>query len=200
MSEFYQKGSKMDKRKVRSEKSKAALKAAFIELFHQKEPESVSVVDLCRKAGLNRSTFYAHYNYIDELIREVLWESVEQVFAGMGPQWSLPLEDGGVERGAIVSYLHRFMGDSTLRRFCTCANNGKFRNLIIRAHVELTLGRLNDPIRYYTAYYHNAGILSFILEWFNNGFSIPEESVVELIHEFSKIMYRPWPGTGRFVY
>lgn len=188
----------MDRRKTRTEKSKAALKAAFTELFQIKELETISVVELCRKAGLNRSTFYAHYNYMDELIREVLWERIENVFRGMGPQWNLPLEDGGVERGAITAYLHRFTGDPALMRFCTCANNGNYRNLIIRAHVDLTLGHSIDPVRYCAAYYHNAGILSFILEWFNNGFSVTEKTIVELIHEFSKIMYRPWPGTASF--
>ena len=57
MSEYFRKGAKMDRRKIRTEKSKAALKAAFVELFQIKEPETISVVELCRKAGLNRSTF-----------------------------------------------------------------------------------------------------------------------------------------------
>ena len=180
----------MDKRKARTEKSKAALKAAFLELFQTKEPESISVVELCEKSGLNRSTFYAHYSVMADLIHEVLWESVAEVFSGMGPQWNLPLEDGGVERRAIADYLRRFAANSTVMRFCTCKNNGKYRNLIIRAHVDLTLGTAIDPVRYYAAYYHNAGVLNLILEWINNGTMLSEDECVGLIHEFSKVMYR----------
>ena len=51
----------MDRRAARSEHSRAVLKAAFLELFLIKEPEEITVVELCRKAGRNRSTFYAHY-------------------------------------------------------------------------------------------------------------------------------------------
>ncbi|MBQ1508316.1 MAG: TetR/AcrR family transcriptional regulator [Erysipelotrichaceae bacterium] len=179
----------MEQRSTRADRSKAALKAAFLELFQLKEPEKITVVELCKKAGLNRSTFYAHYDYMDELIRDVLWESVAGILAGMENQWNLPLENGGVARTVIASYLHRFLNNPTVRRFCTCANNGNYRTLIIRAHVELMLGPVNEPMKYYTAYYHNAGILNFILEWIINGSPIPEETVIEIIHEFSKVMY-----------
>lgn len=180
----------MDQRTARAERSKTALKQAFLSLFQSKEPEAITVVELCQKAGLNRSTFYAHYGYMDDLIREVLWESVAAVLDGLGTQWNLPLEDGGVARNVIAAYLRRFLDDPTLQRFCTCANSGSYRSQIIRAHVELALGPSSDPIKYYAAYYHNAGILSFILEWFNNGMPIPGKNVVEIIHEFSKVMYR----------
>ena len=178
----------MDRRIERSERSKAALKRAFLELFHSKEPEEITVVELCRKAGVNRSTFYAHYAYIDILLREVLWDSVAKVFGG-GTQWDLPLEYGGAARGVIAAYIHRFLNDPTLRRFCTCANSGNYRTLIIRAQVDLTLGPTEDAAAYYSAYFQNAGVLNLILEWLNEGPPLSEESLVEIIHEFSKVMY-----------
>ena len=180
----------MDQRIARSMRSRAELKKAFLELFQMKEPEEITVVELCQRAGLNRSTFYAHYDYMDKLIRAILWENVEDVLEGLGSQRNLPLENGGVDRAVVTIYLRRFLNNPTLRRFCTCANSGKYRSLIIRAHVDLALGPSSDPIEYYTAYYHNAGILSVILEWLNNGMPIPEESVVDIIHEFSKVMYQ----------
>ena len=66
----------MDKRVVRADRSKEKIKKAFMELFQTKEPDEISVVELCKKAKVNRSTFYAHYGYMDNLIREVLWEGV----------------------------------------------------------------------------------------------------------------------------
>ena len=182
----------MDQRTLRADRSKSALKAAFLELFQMKEPEEITVVELCQKAGLNRSTFYAHYDYMDMLIRDVLRESVAEVI-GLLTQWNLPMEDGGASREVIASYLRRFLHNPTLRRFCTCANSGKYRSLIIRAHVELSFGPIRDPIQYYKAYYHNAGSLSFILEWLTNGSPLPGETVVEIIHEFSKGMYQSMP-------
>ena len=180
----------MDKRSIRAERSRAAMRSAFLELLQTKEPEEVTVVELCQKAGVNRSTFYAHYDYMEKLIHETLWETVAQVFAGMETQWNLPLEIGGADRKVIAAYLHRFLNDPTLRRFCTCANSGNYRTLITRAQVDLTLGPTKDPTTYYIAYFQNAGVLNLLLEWFNTGSSIPEESIVEIIHEFSKVMYK----------
>lgn len=180
----------MDRRVTRGERSKSALKSTFLKLILEKEPEDITVVELCQKAGVNRSTFYAHYNSMEQLIREVLLESVAKICVGMGPQWSFPLEDGGVSRALIASYLDRFLSDPTLRRFCTCANSGNYRTMIIRTQVELTLQTSHDPIQYYTAYYHNAGSLNIILEWVNNGMAISRDDVIEITHEFSKVMYR----------
>ncbi len=180
----------MDRRVVRGEKSKAALKTAFLELFNTKEPEDISVVELCRRAGVHRSTFYAHYEYMDQLIQEVLRDNVAEVCEGFTSQWDLPLEDGGVKRSIIKSYLSNFLANPTLRRFCTCVNSGRYRVLIVRAQVEASLGDTIDPVRYYTAYYHNAGALNCLLEWLNDGNPIPNDDITEIIHESSKIMYR----------
>ncbi len=89
----------MDQRTLRADRSKAALKTTFLELFRTKEPEEISVVELCQRAGVNRSTFYAHYEYMDKLIREALWENVAEVCEGFGVQWGLPVESGGAAEG-----------------------------------------------------------------------------------------------------
>ena len=180
----------MDRRTARALRSKAALKEAYLELFQMKEPEEITVIELCQKAGVNRSTFYAHYDHMNRLIQELVYESVERLLEDQVPSmWDLPLEDGGVTRSFISSYIHRFLDNTTLKLFCSCKNNGIYRTLIIRTHVGLTVGTSKDPVKYYAAYCHNAGVLNFLLEWFNDGFPIPEESAVELIHEFSKVMY-----------
>ncbi len=180
----------MDKRTARAERSKAAMKAAFLELLKTDEPEQITVVALCKKAELNRSTFYAHYDYIDMLIRDILRENLEVLYTNIDSQWSLPLENGGVARAVIKEYITRFLDNAVLRRFCTCENSGKYITLITQLQVEITLGPTSDPVRYYYAFFHNAGVLNLVLEWLSNDRSIPIEKIEEIVHEFSKILYR----------
>lgn len=180
----------MDLRVARGEQSKNVLKTAFLKLFQTKEPEDISVVELCRKAGVNRSTFYAHYEYIDQLILEVLRDNVAEVCSAFECQWDLPRKDGGVTHETIETYLHSFLSNPTLWHFCTCSNSGRYRELIIRAQVEISVGTATDPVRYYTAYFQNAGALNCVIEWLINGRPIPNTAVTEIIHEYSKIMYR----------
>ena len=48
---------------------------ALLLLLEQKEYEFITVKELCAKAGVNRSTFYLHYQSIDEL----LFETIEMI-------------------------------------------------------------------------------------------------------------------------
>ncbi|MEH7493140.1 TetR/AcrR family transcriptional regulator [Neobacillus niacini] len=60
---------KQEDRRVR--RTKKLLKQAFIDLLHEKEYKTISVTDIVDKADYNRSTFYAHYDYKEELVEEL---------------------------------------------------------------------------------------------------------------------------------
>ncbi|MGN0496152.1 MAG: TetR/AcrR family transcriptional regulator [Lachnospiraceae bacterium] len=43
---------------------------AFMELLEEKDFEYISVKEICERAGVNRSTFYLHYETIGDLLEE----------------------------------------------------------------------------------------------------------------------------------
>lgn len=43
---------------------------ALIELLSKKKYDLITVKDVCKKAGVNRSTFYLHYESFDDLLKE----------------------------------------------------------------------------------------------------------------------------------
>ena len=45
---------------------------ALITLLEDKDIEYITVKEICNKAGFNRSTFYLHYETIDDLLNETL--------------------------------------------------------------------------------------------------------------------------------
>lgn len=45
---------------------------AFLELLEQKDFEYITVTEICKKADVNRSTFYLHYETIGDLLSECL--------------------------------------------------------------------------------------------------------------------------------
>lgn len=45
---------------------------ALLKLLENKEYEYISVKEICEKAGVNRSTFYLHYESMDDLLKESL--------------------------------------------------------------------------------------------------------------------------------
>lgn len=45
---------------------------ALIEILSKKDYEFITIKELCKKAGVNRSTFYLHYDSIDDLLKETI--------------------------------------------------------------------------------------------------------------------------------
>ena len=45
---------------------------ALLSLLEKKEYEFITVKEICQKAGVNRSTFYLHYENIDDLLEETV--------------------------------------------------------------------------------------------------------------------------------
>lgn len=43
---------------------------ALLELLNQKDYNCISIKEICKKAGVNRSTFYLHYDNIHDLLQE----------------------------------------------------------------------------------------------------------------------------------
>ena len=43
---------------------------AFMEILEKKDFEYISVKEICERAGVNRSTFYLHYETVNDLLEE----------------------------------------------------------------------------------------------------------------------------------
>lgn len=56
----------------RSERTREKLKDALLELMGEKPCSQVCVAELCRQAGVSRSTFYAHYDGVHSVLQELM--------------------------------------------------------------------------------------------------------------------------------
>ena len=62
----------MENRRVRM--TKQLIKEAFLELLEQMPLEKLTVTHICRAADVNRSTFYAHFETKDDLLKALCEE------------------------------------------------------------------------------------------------------------------------------
>lgn len=58
---------------------------ALLALLEEKDLEYITVKEICHRAGVNRSTFYLHYETIADLVNETL-EMINQRFLSYFPQ------------------------------------------------------------------------------------------------------------------
>lgn len=68
---------------IRVKKSKQKIIDAFMSLRAKKPIEKISVAEICRKAQINKSTFYAHYHNIYDLSERLETELVEEIVASI---------------------------------------------------------------------------------------------------------------------
>lgn len=62
----------MNKQKEKYSSTAFLMDEALICLLNEKDYEYITVKEICKKAGVNRSTFYLHYESIDDLLEETL--------------------------------------------------------------------------------------------------------------------------------
>ncbi|MGE7602396.1 TetR/AcrR family transcriptional regulator [Peribacillus sp. NPDC097675] len=71
----------MNTNDLRVIKTKKLLREILIEVLHKKTFNEITVVEICKLARINRSTFYAHYMNIDELFLEHFTNLIEELRA-----------------------------------------------------------------------------------------------------------------------
>ena len=55
----------------RTRVTKMLIRRAFMDLLKVKPMQSISIKELCEKAGVNRGTFYAHYASVHDLLKQM---------------------------------------------------------------------------------------------------------------------------------
>ncbi len=65
-------GYKMKKSESKYFNTAVKMDEAFLKLLSEKEFEYISVKEICKEAGVNRSTFYLHYETVGDLLDETL--------------------------------------------------------------------------------------------------------------------------------
>lgn len=184
---------------------------ALIALLEVKDLEYITVKEICEKAGVNRSTFYLHYETIADLVNEAL-ESVDTRFLSCFPQDTKDIWDkinGNALNELILitqDYLKpylQFISDNrkvyraAFRNPNNMQANIRYENLK-KYILEPILKKFGVPDKfqqYYIAYYIE-GIAAIIKEWLNHDCSDPVEAIAAVIEE----CVRPSGGADRKEY
>lgn len=68
---------------ARKEKTRSAIKEAFLKLYPRRPLEKITIKELCALAQINKSTFYSHYDDIYDLSDQLQRETVAYVLSTM---------------------------------------------------------------------------------------------------------------------
>lgn len=71
----------MDKAQSKFHNTAIKMNQALFELLEQKEFKDISISEICAKAKVNRSTFYAHYDNTLDLLEETQKTFIQKFFS-----------------------------------------------------------------------------------------------------------------------
>ena len=80
----------MNKQESKYEYTASLMDGALLLLLEQKEYEAITVKEVCEKAGVNRSTFYLHYETMNDLLEETVGRINDRFKASLS---SVPNDD-----------------------------------------------------------------------------------------------------------
>ncbi|SEK68516.1 transcriptional regulator, TetR family [Pseudobutyrivibrio ruminis] len=74
----------MNKNESKYFKSAEKMHTALISLIDEKDFELITVKEICEVAGVNRSTFYLHYDNTNDLLKETIEAVYKDFFSRFG--------------------------------------------------------------------------------------------------------------------
>ena len=169
---------------------------ALLALLEEKDLEYITVKEICHQAGVNRSTFYLHYETIADLVNETL-EMINQRFLSYFPQQEEEILGNldSREREELVLVTREYL----LRYLRFIRDNKKvyraaFRNpSSVQAHTRYgelkqhILGPVLEQFEipashrpYYIAYYVE-GIAAIVKEWLRQDCADEVEMIADII-------------------
>ena len=165
----------------RKKESQNKIEKVFIQLIQRKNISEISISTICEKAGLNRSTFYA--NYID------LYDLVEKVKEKMADEFA-EFQLSQNSKQDFNGYLNLFKYIKENQIFFKTYFKLEAISFTPINHYNIDLAKKyynNEYIDYHIEFFR-AGLNAIIKKWLNNGCKeTPEEMTTILLTEYNKI-------------
>ena len=146
------------------------IEKSFINMLQKKEINRISVTDICKDTGLNRSTFYANYIDIYDLadkLREKLEKDLESHFSE------------NTARDAITMFSHIYENQIFYKTYFKLGYDEKHQPYIYdttRAEKDFK----GKHIKYHIEFFKN-GLNSIIKMWLNDGCKETPEEMAEIL-------------------
>ena len=177
------------KNNQRTRLSKLLFKNALMDLLKEKgSVAKISVRELCDRAELNRSTFYAHYNEPKDLLYEIeteLLDATEEHLKKIGEE-----NDAGAHK-YILSFLQYIkQNNKQFRTLLIDAADPDFRSRFMQQSIIQFVDNLRIELpkeleQYIFSYILN-GSTGIIIQWIRSDYAVNENEIVNLLFSINQ--------------
>lgn len=161
--------------------TKKVLREALFDLLNEKELTQISITELCKKADVNRNSFYRHYTIPLDILLELEEEVFEKLSTVLRKSYkmeevillSCQLLENDREMSKIV--FTKGDGSGILSRILTSIRN----HFPVENQIELTPEA--QPFVEMAYQFGEKGSIAVIINWVENDFIYSAESVAQMI-------------------
>lgn len=177
------------KNNQRTRLSKLLFKNALMDLLKEKgSVAKISVRELCDRAELNRSTFYAHYNEPNDLLMEIeteLLDATEEHLKKIGEE-----NDAGAHK-YILSFLQYIkQNDKQFRTLLIDSADPDFRSRFMQQSIIQFVNNLRiefpKELEQYIFSYILNGSTGIIIQWIRSDYAANENEIVNLLFSINQ--------------
>lgn len=157
---------------LRVQKTRISIRNALFDLLGEKELSRISISELCRRAQINRKTFYRHYNSTADIIEELENTLLAELSAILRVGNNSIFDVGAVFRdiSAAIEKNHEVL-IKVMRLNPELLTGGKIKAMMCRA-TSLSLkgaGAVSGAAADAAAEFAVSGVLAIYSAWLNGG-------------------------------
>ncbi len=172
---------------ARSRRSREAIRTALIDLLEKQELSELTVAQLCRQANVNRSTFYAHYQDLWDVMEE-LEEQMDQELLSQF-QWVVDAQSAMLEKRSFLITCqqiarHPAFNRARLNNPSISSRKAEMGMIYIMEHVVAPYANSmnNSHLLPYYMTFGRAGCVAVIRQWLENDCRESPEEIAEILH------------------
>ena len=160
--------------------TKKAIKDAFVKLLSERPINKISVKDIVEECGINRNSFYYHFQDVPTLIEEIVMEHADNIIADYSPNDPVEVCIKSVmdfaskhrrETLHIYRYVDREVFESYLWKIC---------ERIITVYVDNYFAnpRLSPDMRSMIIHILKCESFGLVIAWMNDGMPITNDESI----------------------
>lgn len=170
---------------------------ALIELLAKKDYDYITVKEICNKAMVNRSTFYLHYETIDDLLSETIELINKRFYSSFEDSGEVSENIRNKEKSKLIlvtpKYLKPYLQFIKENRnvFKLTVNKPELFNassafeMMYSDYLKPILDMYNVPLfkhKYILSFYCH-GMIAIIMKWLDDDCKLEIDKVIDLISE-----------------
>ncbi len=159
-----------------------AIKETFLNLLNQKPVNKITVKDISQTCGINRNTFYYHYNDIPSLMEEIFTEQAELI-VNLDENASLYelliyAADFAIENKTAVYHIYKSANREVFETYLERITEKTISNLIERKAREYNTSENNKKA---IIHYYKCLLVGFVIDWLLSGMQYELQDELKII-------------------